>query len=103
MNVRHWKILLTLFVFTVGIQPLSGQSSTPQRLPIIDMHIHAFGWDHQGNPPPPNKWTGAIPAARPDEPAMNATLAEQKRFHIVEAVAGGPRETGLCWIGDIPV
>jgi predicted TIM-barrel fold metal-dependent hydrolase len=102
MNVRHWKILLTLFVFTVGIQPLSGQSSTPQRLPIIDMHIHAFGWDHQGNPPPPNKWTGAIPAARTDEQAMNATLAELKRFNIVKAVAGGPREHVLRWIAADP-
>ena len=47
-----------------------------QRPPIIDMHIHAFSWDHQGNPPPPNPLTGKVPAARTDKEAMEASLAE---------------------------
>jgi uncharacterized protein len=40
--------------------------------------------------------------ARTDEQAMNATLAELKRFNIVKAVAGGPREHVLRWIAADP-
>jgi predicted TIM-barrel fold metal-dependent hydrolase len=66
------------------------------------MHIHAFSWDHQGNPPPPNKLTGKIPPARTDKEAMDATLAELKRYNVVKAVAAGPREHVLRWLGADP-
>ena len=61
------------------------------------MHIHAFGWDHMGNPPPPNRSTGKVPSARTDKEAMDATLAELKRYNVVKAVAGGPRQHVLRW------
>jgi predicted TIM-barrel fold metal-dependent hydrolase len=66
------------------------------------MHVHAFGWDHSGNPPPPNRVTGKVPAARTDKEALAATLAELKRYNVVKAVAGGPREHVLRWLAADP-
>ena len=54
------------------------------------MHIHAFGWDHR--PGPPNPLTGRVPAARTDKEAMEASLAELRRYNVVRAVAGGRSE-----------
>jgi len=73
------------------------QPRTPQRPPIIDMHIHALSWDHQGNPPPPNPVTGKVPPARTDKEAMEASLAELRRYNIVRAVAGGRPEIVSRW------
>ena len=70
---------------------------TPQRQPIIDMHVHAFGWDHQGNPPPPNPLTGKVPSAHTDKEAMEASLAELRRYNVVRAVASGRPENVACW------
>jgi len=66
------------------------------------MHIHAFSWDHQGNPPPPNPVTGKVPTARTNKEAMEASLAELKRYNVVRAVAGGPREHVLRWLAADP-
>jgi hypothetical protein len=90
-------ILLTAFA---SVAP--AQENAQNRPPIIDMHIHATGWDHMGNPPPPNKLTGKVPAARTDKKAMDATLAELKRYNVVKAVAGGPREHVLRWYAADP-
>lgn len=78
------------------------QESAAQQQPIIDMHVHAFGWDHSGNPPPANMVTGQVPTARTDQQAMNATLAELKRHNVVKAVAGGPREHVARWVAADP-
>ncbi|MCH9650721.1 MAG: amidohydrolase family protein [Deltaproteobacteria bacterium] len=65
--------------------------------PIIDMHLHAFGWDEYGDPPPPNEITGKQPAARSDDEAMEATLLEMARHGIVMGVASGPLDQVLRW------
>ena len=77
------------------------QPSSP-RQPIIDMHIHATGWDHFGNPPPPNALTGKVPTARTDKEFMDATLAELRRYNVVKAIAGGPREHVSRWLAADP-
>jgi hypothetical protein len=74
-------IPLALLLLLVGAAHASSQQpALPQRPPIIDMHIHAFGWDHQGSPPPPNPLTGKVPPARTDIEAMEASLAELRRY-----------------------
>lgn len=78
------------------------QALTPQRPPIIDMHIHAFSWDHQGNPPPPNPLTGKVPPARTDKEAMEASLAELRRYNVVRAVAGGRPDHVSRWRASDP-
>ena len=97
MRYIRLLVLLALFLSVGAGRALPWQSTTRQRLPIIDMHIHATGWDHFGNPPPPNPLTGKVPTARTDKEFMDATLAELKRYNIVKVVAGGPREHVLRW------
>jgi hypothetical protein len=67
MNFVHAIASLALLLCVSANQAFSQQPPTPQRLPIIDMHLHAFSWDHQGNPPPPNPVTGKVPTARTDK------------------------------------
>ena len=102
MRVIHSIATLALLLSMGASQVRPQQSPTPQRQPIIDMHIHAFSWDHQGNPPPPNPVTGKVPTARTNKEAMEASLAELKRYNVVRAVAGGPREHVLRWLAADP-
>ena len=80
-------LALLLLVVADHVSP---QQSPTQPLPIIDMHIHAFGLDQMGNPPPANPRTGKATPTRTDRELMEATLSELKRYNIVKAVAGGP-------------
>ena len=98
MKVIRSITSLALLLLVGAGQASPQQPPAPQRLPIIDMHIHATSWDHQGNPPPPNPLTGKVPTARTDKEAMDATLAELRRYNIVKAVAGGPREHVSRWL-----
>ncbi len=68
--------------------------------PIIDMHLHAFGWDEYGDPPPPDDVVGERPAARSDQEALEATLAEMDRYGIVLGVASGQRVP--LWLEGAP-
>ena len=94
--MTHTRILALLCI-SAG-HALAQQSSMTRRPPIIDVHIHAFGWDHQGNPPSPNPLTGKVPAARTDKALMDAVLAELRRFNVVKVVAGGRRQHVLRWL-----
>ncbi len=74
-------------------------ASDPERYagPIIDMHLHAFGWDEFGTPPPPHEVTGRQPTARDDNKALTATLDVMQRHGIVLGVASGPLEQVRRW------
>jgi predicted TIM-barrel fold metal-dependent hydrolase len=99
MNRISWLALL----MCVAANPVfPEQPAKIEGLPIIDMHIHATGWDHMGNPPPANPKTGKVPVARTDKEFMDATLTELKRYNIVKAVGGGPREHVLRWLAADP-
>ena len=97
-NIRSCALLLSV----LGNHVISQQPSSTQQPPIIDMHIHATAWDHYGSPPPPNAVTGKAPTARTDKEFMDATLAELRRYNIVKAVAGGPREHVSRWYAADP-
>ena len=98
MKVLHLIGWFAVSLFA-GTSPASSQqpSEARQPLPIIDMHVHAFGWDHMGNPPPPNIVTRQVPSARTDKEFMDMVLAVLKRHNVVKAVAGGPRPHVLRW------
>ena len=68
-----------------------------ERGPIIDVHLHAFGFDEYGDPAPPNEITGRTPHARSDAEAMEAAFREMDRLGIVLAVASGPLDHVLRW------
>jgi predicted TIM-barrel fold metal-dependent hydrolase len=90
--------LLLVLLLCIGFESAQAQSQSQRtRPPIIDMHLHAFGFDEYGNPPPPNEVTGKLPTARTDREAWEASLAAMKRHNIVKAVASGPLEDVLRW------
>src|SRR4029453_8893167 len=89
MKVTCPLVSLALLLLVAADHASPQQPPTPKRPPIIDVHIHAFSWDHQGNPPPPNPVTGKVPAARTNKEAMEASLAELRRYNVVRAVVGG--------------
>lgn len=84
--------ILILFLIALLCYPAAAQ---PQ--PIIDMHLHAFGYDQYGFPPPPNEISGNIPAAGSDAEAIKAALAAMTRHNIVLALASGPLDQVLKW------
>ncbi len=94
------KELLLSTLLAVLLLPL--QADAQQRLPIIDMHLHAFGYDEFGFPPPPNKITGQVPGAKSNQEAIAATLQEMERHAIVLAVASGPLEHVARYQGAAP-
>lgn len=81
---------------------LAGPCIAQDRGPIIDMHLHAFGFDEYGNPPPPNEATGQVPTARSDEAALRDTLDEMQRHNVVLAVASGPLPDVQRWKAAAP-
>ena len=97
----HGKSLLAL----AGIAALSGVvaamslfsfgDKSPQ--PIIDAHMHMYQWNKYGDPPEANLITGHVPAARSDEAAIDAYLAEMKRHNIVLAIGSGELPTVEKW------
>jgi uncharacterized protein len=102
MNFAYRITSVTLLFSLIAHQALSQQPSGSQRPPIIDMHLHAFSWDHQGNPPPSNPITGKVPSARTDKEAMDASLAELRRYNVIKAVAGGRLVQVSQWRANDP-
>lgn len=84
---------LTLLLAALLAAPCIAQD----RDPIIDMHLHTFGFDEYGDPPPPNEVTGQVPTARSDEAAIRATLDEMQKHNVVLAVASGPLDDVQRW------
>lgn len=102
MKDTHLPLLLILLVY-LGIEPALAQTRVQRpKQPIIDMHLHAFGFDEYGIPPPPNEVTGKRPTARTDNEALEASLAALKRYNVVKAVASGPLEDVLRWRAAAP-
>ncbi|HSD16603.1 MAG TPA: amidohydrolase family protein [Thermomonas sp.] len=81
---------------------LAGPAIAQNREPIIDMHLHAFGFDEFGNPPPPNEVTGQVPRARTDDAAMSATLDAMRKHNVVMALASGPLPDVQRWVAANP-
>lgn len=81
---------------------LTGHGFAQEQRPIIDMHLHAFGFDEFGNPPPPNDISGLVPLAQTDDAAMQATFNELKKYNIVLAVASGPIADVQRWVAADP-
>ena len=80
---------MKLTFVTALILALSWSAEAKDRLPFIDMHMHAHGVERFGSAAPPNPVTGKPSAAVTDEVLVRASLAEMKRYNIVKAVACG--------------
>jgi uncharacterized protein len=75
----------------------AASAPAPAPQPIIDMHLHAFGFDAYGVPAPPNEVTGLVPRFDSDTSAMRATFDTLRRYNIVRAVASGPLDEVRRW------
>jgi uncharacterized protein len=83
MHRKLWVMFIVAMMASPGdTQP---QAQGDEKLPIIDMHMHAFWWGANLKEPA----TGFVGPESPD--ALRAqTIAEMNRWHIVKAVASGP-------------
>ena len=81
---------------------VSAQTDTNNKLPIIDIHMHAFPAESMGGTNVPNPATGKPSGAADDEELMQATLLEMHRYNIVKAVISGPLEVVYRWKSEEP-
>jgi uncharacterized protein len=58
------------------------------KLPIIDVHLHAYPED-MVLPATPNPVTGKLPVAKDGEAHLRACLAEMKRLNVVKGIVSG--------------
>lgn len=79
-----------------------GSGAFAATAPIIDMHLHAFGFDEYGYPAPPNEITGRIPELGSDETVMQATIDAIREAGIVRVVVSGPLKHARNWRSSLP-
>ena len=89
-NALRFLLFPLLLLLPVEVQ-------AQNRRPIIDVHLHAFGFDEYGHPAPPNEATGRVPSAASDADAIAAAIRELDRHGVVMAIASGPLHHVLAW------
>lgn len=67
------------------------------RLPIIDVHLHAYPADFLGAVGLPNPVTDEPSDFQTDQQILEASLRAMDRYNIVKAVVSGPRGTVEKW------
>ncbi len=90
---KHFLSLL--FLAIVSSQVLAQHEQN--RLPIIDVHMHAYAKDERWNQKIPNPLSGQAMTATTEEAHMRATLAEMKKYNIVKAVVSNDYNAVLRW------
>ena len=73
------------------------QSLPTQRLPIIDVHVHAYAKDERWTLKAPNPRTGIALTATSEQAHMQASFAEMKKYNIVKAVVSNDYDAILRW------
>lgn len=115
-----------LILAAVVASSCAGPEAERAKLPIIDMHMHAWSLAEFGVTPPPGcigargvdmhgvdpakpfdfnaQWTCKVMVDSPatDQALLDETLAEMKRFNIVAGVIAGEREIVAAWMKAAP-
>jgi predicted TIM-barrel fold metal-dependent hydrolase len=101
--VRELISLLIILLVTASVSPpVMAQTAVGQgKLPIIDMHLHAFLLP-EGGPPPENPVTGQPSTAQTSAEIRDASLQALERYNIVKAVTSGPSEVLAQWLAAAP-
>jgi len=96
--VQRIALLLCLPIgMAAGLHPAMCQTRIEgQRLPIIDMHLHAYAVGEE-NASAVNPATGRPSTAKTSTELRDMSLAELKRYNVVKAVTSGPGETVQWW------
>lgn len=98
--MRERMTLVTLLLATAA-SLAERQSPVDGRLPIVDMHLHAFEAP-AGGAPPVNPVTGRPSVSLTTADLRDASLAALARYNIVKAVTSGPAETVAQWHAAAP-
>jgi predicted TIM-barrel fold metal-dependent hydrolase len=101
--MRELMTIMVLLLVTACPSPPAAvqKAGNEARLPIIDMHLHAYGMA-DGAVPPENPVTGRPPACRTTAELRAASLAALARYNIVKAVTSGPAEMSFQWRAAAP-
>lgn len=97
MSSNRTQLIVLAIVLATSIV-----TNAQTRLPIIDVHMHAYSkdprWDHKvGNP-----ITGRAMTATNEQLHMRETLAEMKKYNIVKALVSTDYNAVLRWKAASP-
>jgi uncharacterized protein len=84
--LRHLRFALVALWFTPAV---FAQGAPSARLPIIDMHLHAYP-SPAFSEPNPNPVTGKDPGITDEATHMRATMDAMRHFNIVKGFVSGP-------------
>jgi hypothetical protein len=94
-------LILSLMLVTVfGTAPI--QRKSKGRLPIIDVHMHAYGKDERWTHKVPNPINGQPMIATNEQAHMQATFEAMRKYNIVKAVVSTDYEAVLRWRSASP-
>jgi len=88
---------LCIVVSLLMLPPLAFAQRGTQRLPIIDMHMHAHPANRFGKVGLPNPTTGRPSASTDDDALLRAALEAMDRHHIVKAFASSYLDSVERW------
>ncbi len=98
MNAR----ILGVIVLAGVASGAPAERAEQDRLPIIDVHTHAYAKDERWTKKVPNPLTGQPMAATTEQAHMQATLAQMKKYNIVKAVVSNDYQAVQRWRGAAP-
>lgn len=98
--MEKWVLSLILIAFFASISP--AQEKQQNRLPIIDVHQHAYAKDERWTSKTPNPRTGIPLTATTEQAHMEACFAEMKKYNIIKAVVSNHYEAVLRWKAALP-
>jgi predicted TIM-barrel fold metal-dependent hydrolase len=94
--------ILSLILLTGFESAGPAQKNEQNRLPVIDVHMHAYAKDERWTHKAPNPLTGQPMAATTEQAHMQATLTEMKKYNIVKAVVSNDYQAVLRWRAAAP-
>jgi predicted TIM-barrel fold metal-dependent hydrolase len=94
--------VLGLILITFFALRFPAQEKQQNRLPIIDVHVHAYAKDERWTLKTPNPRTGSPLTATTEEAHMQASFAQMKKYNIVKAVVSNQYEAILRWKAASP-
>jgi hypothetical protein len=80
----------------------SAEARQQKRLPIIDVHVHAYEKNERWTQRVPNPITGQPMTATTEQAHMEASFAEMKKYHVVKAIVSNHYPAVLRWQAASP-
>ena len=94
--------ILSLTLLSVFASTANAQTNEQNRLPVIDVHMHAYAKDERWTHKVPNPLTGQPMTATTEQAHMQTTLAEMKKYNVVKSVVSNDYAAVLRWKAAAP-